>query len=164
MSLLATVLLVVNVFVCIALIAVVLIQRSEGGALGMGGGGGPSGFLTTRGAGDLITRITWILAFVFFALAMAQTLLIGRAHGHSSIADRLNTQSLDFSTPAKPQTQPLAPVGGGLQAPLPTVQSPPAVIPGLPSSSGPGNGQAGSLSGLAAPSLVQPNQPPQKKP
>ena len=81
MSILANVLLVLNVFVCIALIALVLIQRSEGGALGMGGGGGPSGFLTTRGAGDLLTRTTWILAFVFFGLAMAQTVLIGKVHG-----------------------------------------------------------------------------------
>lgn len=164
MSLLATVLLVTNVFVCIALIAVVLIQRSEGGALGMGGGGGPSGFMTTRGAGDLLTRVTWILAFIFFGLAMVQTILIGRAHGHSSIIDRLNSQSLDFSTPAKPATQPVAPAGGGLQAPLPAVQSPPAaVIPGLPLSGG-SNGQGNGLSGLAAPSLVAPSQPPQKKP
>ncbi|HVY32899.1 MAG TPA: preprotein translocase subunit SecG [Caulobacteraceae bacterium] len=166
MSLLATILLVVNIFVCIALIAVVLIQRSEGGALGMGGGGGggPSGFMTTRGAGDLLTRITWILAFIFFGLAMVQTILIGRAHGHSSIVDRLNSQSLDFSTPTQPQTPPAAPAGGGLQAPLPAVQSPPAaVIPGLPQSGG-SNGQAGGLSGLAAPPLVAPGQPPQKKP
>ena len=160
MSILATVLLVINIFVCIALIALVLVQRSEGGALGMGGGGGPSGFLTTRGAGDLLTRMTWILAFIFFSLAMAQTLLIGRAHGHSSIIDRLNAQSLDVSTPAKPQTQPIAPATPGLQAPLPTVQSPPAVIPGLPQ-----NGAAQhqpDLSALAGPPLVQ--QPAQKKP
>ena len=109
MTILANVLLVINVFVCIALIALVLVQRSEGGALGMGGGGGGGGFMTARGAGDLLTRMTWILAFIFFALAMAQTLLIGRAHGHSSIIDRLNAQSLDFSTPVKPATQPLAP-------------------------------------------------------
>jgi preprotein translocase subunit SecG len=161
LSILANVLLVINIFVCIALIALVLVQRSEGGALGMGGGGGSGGFMTARGAGDLLTRMTWILAFIFFALAMAQTLLIGRAHGHSSIIDRLNAQSLDFSTPVKPQTQPIAPnAAPGLQAPLPTVQSPPAVIPGLPQ-----NGAAQhqpDLSALAGPPLVQ--QPAQKKP
>ena len=160
MSILATVLLVINVFVCIALIALVLVQRSEGGALGMGGGGGPSGFLTTRGTGDLLTRMTWILAFIFFALAMAQTLLIGRAHGHSSIIDRLNAQSLDFSTPLKPQPQPTAPASPGLQAPLPTLQSPPAVIPGAPQP-GPAKAQP-DLSALAGPSLAPP--PAQKKP
>ena len=160
MSILATVLLVINIFVCIALIALVLVQRSEGGALGMGGGGGPSGFLTTRGTGDLLTRMTWILAFIFFSLAMAQTLLIGRAHGHSSIVYRLNAQSLDFSTPTKPQTQPIAPVTPGLQAPLPTVQSPPTVIPGLPQNGA--SQRQPDLSALAGPPLVQ--QPAQKKP
>ena len=161
MSILATVLLVINIFVCIALIALVLVQRSEGGALGMGGGGGPSGFLTTRGTGDLLTRMTWILAFIFFSLAMAQTLLIGRAHGHSSIIDRLNAQSLDVSTPLKPQAQPIAPTGApSLQAPLPTVQSPPAVIPGLPQT-GPAKAQP-DLSALAGPPLTP--QPVQKKP
>ncbi len=77
MQILVNILLVINVFVCVALIAVVLIQRSEGGALGMGGGGGPSGFMTTRGAGDLLTRLTWILAAVFFVLALPQTVLSG---------------------------------------------------------------------------------------
>ncbi len=158
MTILANVLLVVNVFVCIALIALVLVQRSEGGALGMGGGGGgPSGFLTTRGAGDLLTRMTWILAFIFFALAMAQTLLIGRAHGHSSIIDRLNTQSLDFSTPAVP-LKPAAPAGPALDAPPPSLAAPPAVAPGVPA-----NKQA-DLSALAAPSLAPAPAQPAKKP
>jgi preprotein translocase subunit SecG len=128
LSILANILLVVNVFVCIALIAIVLVQRSEGGALGMGGGGGgPGGFMTARGAGDLLTRVTWILAFVFFALAIAQTLIIGRAHGHSEIIDRLNAQSLDFSTPAKPQTAPAAPTSN---APPPQLAPAPAT-PGV---------------------------------
>lgn len=161
MTILANVLLVINVFVCIALIALVLVQRSEGGALGMGGGGGGGGFMTARGAGDLLTRMTWILAFIFFALAMAQTLLIGRAHGHSSIIDRLNAQSLDFSTPVKPTTQPIAPTTApGLQAPLPSVQSPPTLVPGLPQTA-PAKGQP-DLSALAGPPLAP--QPAQKKP
>ena len=164
MTILANVLLVVNVFVCIALIALVLIQRSEGGALGMGGGGGPSGFLTTRGAGDLLTRTTWILAFVFFILALAQTLLIGRAHGHSAIIDRLNAQSLDFSTPVKPKAQqPVQPAAPGLQAPLPAAQAPPPALPGLQQQA-----PASPLSGLTTPQLVPApasNAPPaQKKP
>ena len=53
-------LLVLLVLVCIALTTVILLQRSEGGALGMGGG--PSGFMSARGAGDLLTRTTGILA------------------------------------------------------------------------------------------------------
>jgi preprotein translocase subunit SecG len=160
LSILATVLLVVNVFVCIALIAIVLMQRSEGGALGMGGGGGPSGFLTARGAGDLLTRTTWILAFVFFALAIAQTLLIGRAHGHSAIIDRLNAQSLDFSTPTKPQPQPAAPPSG-LQAPAPV-----PVTPGVQPAPQPPANPNNPFAGLSAPAPAQPGAvaPAAKKP
>jgi len=63
------ILLVCHILVCIALIAVVLLQRSEGGALGMGGG--PTGMMSARGAGDLLTKTTWILATIFFILALA---------------------------------------------------------------------------------------------
>ena len=68
-------LLVLLVLVCIALGVVILLQRSEGGALGMGGG--PSGFMTARGAGDLLTRTTSVLAGVFFFLCLLLTLLRG---------------------------------------------------------------------------------------
>jgi preprotein translocase subunit SecG len=134
LQILVNILLVINVFVCIALIAVVLIQRSEGGALGMGGGGGPSGFLTTRGAGDLLTRVTWILASVFFVLALAQTVLSGKLHGGAgSLVDHINVQSLDLSSPkpttgAPVQQAPAAPASSSaapaLQAPTPTAQVP----------------------------------------
>ena len=133
MQILLNILLVINVFVCIALIAVVLIQRSEGGALGMGGGGGPSGFMTTRGAGDLLTRVTWILASIFFVLALAQTVLAAKAHGGASLVDHINVQSLDLSAPqsTKPGQQPAAPAAPAqssapaLQAPTPSPQAPP---------------------------------------
>ena len=55
-----TVLLVIHIMIAIALIAVVLLQRSEGGALGIGGGGG--GFMTGRGAGNALTKTTAVLA------------------------------------------------------------------------------------------------------
>jgi preprotein translocase subunit SecG len=131
LQILVNILLVINVFVCIALIAVVLIQRSEGGALGMGGGGGPSGFLTTRGAGDLLTRVTWILASVFFVLSLAETVLSGKVHGTSgSLIDRINVQSRDLSTPqptngAASSTPPASSAPpAGIQAPAPTAQLP----------------------------------------
>jgi len=57
------ILLVCHILVSVSLIAVVLLQRSEGGALGMGGG--PTGMMSARGAGDLLTRTTWILAILF---------------------------------------------------------------------------------------------------
>ncbi len=89
------ILLTIHILVCIALIGVVLLQRSEGGALGMGGG--PTGFMTARGAGDLLTRTTWILFSVFLLLSIALTLLAGRERSSSSVTDRLTIDALDAS-------------------------------------------------------------------
>ncbi|MEI9965727.1 MAG: preprotein translocase subunit SecG [Caulobacteraceae bacterium] len=72
---LLNILLVILVLDCIGLTAVILLQRSEGGALGMGGG--PSGMFTARGAGDLLTRTTAILATAFFVLCLGITLIAG---------------------------------------------------------------------------------------
>ncbi len=117
------ILLACHIVVCIGLIGVVLLQRSEGGALGMGGG--PSGFMTARGAGDLLTRTTWILATLFFVLSLALTLLSGRERSSSSVVDRVKMNNLAPSTlnrkptPASPDAAP-AP----LQAPTPEVRNP----------------------------------------
>src|SRR5271166_3324834 len=69
------VLLVLHVFVTIALIGVVLIQRSEGGGLGLGGGQGMGSFMTGRGTANLLTRTTAILGTAFFALSLALAML-----------------------------------------------------------------------------------------
>src|ERR1700761_4745378 len=96
LQLLVNLILVVNVFVCVALIAIVLLQRSEGGALGMGGGS-PSGFMTARGAGDLLTRTTWILAGVFFVLSITLTVLTGKLHGGvGSLVDHINLNPVEL--------------------------------------------------------------------
>ncbi|WP_421731789.1 preprotein translocase subunit SecG [Brevundimonas sp.] len=70
---LQTILLVAIIIVAVALTGVVLLQRSEGGALGMGGG--PAGFMTARGAGNLLTQITWILAALLFGLTIFLTVV-----------------------------------------------------------------------------------------
>ena len=98
---LLNILLVVQVLISLALIAVVLLQRSEGGALGMGGG--PTGFMTARGAGDLLTRTTWILGAAFFVVALLLTVLSGRERGASSVVDRLKVDAMDPSSLAQPQ-------------------------------------------------------------
>ena len=68
-------LIVIQLFVSIAMIGVVLLQRSEGGALGMGGGGsGLGGLFSPRGAADTLTRTTAILAILFFVTSLALTL------------------------------------------------------------------------------------------
>lgn len=64
-----TVILTIHVLIVLALIGIVLLQRSEGGALGIGGGGG-GGFMTGRGAANALTRTTSILAALFFATSI----------------------------------------------------------------------------------------------
>jgi len=71
------VLIIIQLIVSVALIGVVLLQRSEGGALGMGGGGGGGGMgslFSPRGAADTLTRTTAILAILFFITSMALAL------------------------------------------------------------------------------------------
>lgn len=77
----ATVLLVIHLMVCAALVGLVLLQRSEGGALGIGGGGGGGGFMTGRGAANLLTRITALLAAAFFTTSILLTLVAQQSSG-----------------------------------------------------------------------------------
>jgi preprotein translocase subunit SecG len=70
-----SVLLVIHLFVTLALIGVVLIQRSEGGGLGIGTAQGMGSFMSGRGTANLLTRTTAILATLFFALSLALALL-----------------------------------------------------------------------------------------
>ncbi|MDO8322671.1 MAG: preprotein translocase subunit SecG [Phenylobacterium sp.] len=119
------ILLTIHIIVCICLIAVVLMQRSEGGALGMGGG--PSGFMSARGAGDLLTRITWILGSIFFIISLALTLLSGRQGASDSVVDRMKVEAIDpnkLNQPAQPApTDPNA-APPPLSAPTPQVRNP----------------------------------------
>ncbi len=70
-----TVLLIIHLFVTLALIGVVLIQRSEGGGLGIGSSQGMGGFMSGRGTANLLTRTTAILGTVFFLLSLSLALL-----------------------------------------------------------------------------------------
>jgi preprotein translocase subunit SecG len=70
-----TVLLIIHLFVTLALIGVVLIQRSEGGGLGIGTSQGMGGFMSGRGTANLLTRTTAILGAIFFGLSLALALL-----------------------------------------------------------------------------------------
>jgi len=105
-----TVLLVIHLLVTIALIVVVLLQRSEGGGLGIGsGGGGMGNFMSGRGTANLLTRTTAILGTIFFALSLALALLNQGQRAPRSLLD----QPPPASAPAAPA--PAAP------APLPAV-------------------------------------------
>jgi preprotein translocase subunit SecG len=70
-----TVLLVIHLIITLALIGVVLIQRSEGGGLGIGSSQGMGSFMTGRGTANLLTRATAILAAAFMALSLSLALI-----------------------------------------------------------------------------------------
>lgn len=110
-----SVLLVIHLIIAIALVATVLLQRSEGGALGMGGGGGGGGgFFSGRGAANALTRTTAILAAAFFVTSILLTMLARGTGPGVSILD-------STTAPVESQEHP--------------AQSPESVLPQLPSSS-----------------------------
>ncbi len=78
-------LLVVHLLVAISLVGVILIQRSEGGALGIGGGGG--GFMSGRGAANLLTRTTAILAGIFILTSLSLVIMARQTDRPASILD-----------------------------------------------------------------------------
>jgi preprotein translocase subunit SecG len=101
-----TVVIVIHLMVVIGLIGLVLLQKSEGGGLGMGGGGG---FLTSRGTSNVLTRTTAILAAVFFATSLALSILAGWGRHPSSILP----SSAPAHQPTQPGTAPPLGQGGG---------------------------------------------------
>jgi preprotein translocase subunit SecG len=103
--------------VIVALVAVVLMQRSEGGALGIGGGGN---FLSTRSQANVLTRSTAILGAVFFATSIALTVLGRFSEKPSSIIEQVTTPPAAPAAPAAP-ANPAAPV-----APAPASPAAPA--------------------------------------
>jgi preprotein translocase subunit SecG len=111
-------LIVIHLLVVVALVAVVLLQRSEGGALGIGGGGG---FMTGRGQANALSRATAILATLFFATSLTMSVLAGWSRTPRSILDSTapastkNMENQKGETPAAP-----APAAPATPAPAPT--------------------------------------------
>lgn len=81
-----TVVIVIHLMLAIALIGIIMMQKSEGGALGMGGGG-MSGFMSGRSAANLLTRTTAIIAACFFATSIALALLASAQRATHSVID-----------------------------------------------------------------------------
>jgi preprotein translocase subunit SecG len=103
-----TVLLLVHLFVTVALIGVVLIQRSEGGGLGIGTAQGMGSIMSGRGTANLLTRATAILGAIFFGLSLTLALM---NRGTSGVGRSI----LDVpaaAVPAVPGVLPPAPAGG----------------------------------------------------
>jgi preprotein translocase subunit SecG len=135
-----SVLIVIHILIVVALIAVVLLQRSEGGALGAGGGTGS--FMTGRGQANALSRATAILGAMFFATALLMSILSSWSRApHSilekggapapagqtapgpaspgNILDQLKQMEGQSSAPSAPATPPAAPAPAAPAAPEP---------------------------------------------
>ena len=125
-----TVLIVIHLMVVLALVGVVLLQRSEGGGLGIGGG---SGFMTARGAANALTRATAILAAAFFVTSLTLSIVARYGEKPIDILDRVPADSgngvlnqlpgTTAPTPPAGTTAPAAPSGNG------AATTPPATAP-----------------------------------
>jgi preprotein translocase subunit SecG len=103
MDAIGNVIIVIHLMVIVALVAVVLLQRSEGGALGIGGG---NAFLSSRGQGNVLTRATGILAAVFFATSIAMTVISRMTAPPSAILDTVPAATTTAPAPAAGTTTP----------------------------------------------------------
>lgn len=125
-----TVLIVIHLMVVLALVGVVLLQRSEGGGLGIGGG---SGFMTARGAANALTRATAILAAAFFVTSLTLSIVARYGEKPIDILDRVPADSgngvlnqlpgTTAPTPPSGNTAPAAPAANG------AATTPPATAP-----------------------------------
>ncbi len=129
-----TVLVVVHLMIVISMVGVVLLQRSEGGALGIGGGGG--GFMSGRGKANALTTTTAWLAAGFFATSIALAIMAGTnriapsiiqraappgttAPAAGGVLDSLKQQQGGAEAPAQPApVAPQAPISGAPQPPV----------------------------------------------
>jgi preprotein translocase subunit SecG len=110
-----TIILIVHLLIALALVGVILLQRSEGGALGIGGGG-MGGMMTGRSSANLLTRVTAVLAASFIVTSLLLAILAAHRTAPSSILDRPVPSTPQIpaapAAPAEPATpaEPAAPV------------------------------------------------------
>lgn len=112
-------LIVVQAIVSASLVGVVLMQRSEGGGLGMGGS--PSGLMSARGAADFMTRLTTILATMFILLSISLAFVAAREGGTSKIDTSLQRTEVPATQPAPAEPAETTPAKGDTTAPAPQV-------------------------------------------
>jgi preprotein translocase subunit SecG len=100
-------LLIVQTLIAVTLIAVILMQRSEGGGLGVGGSS--SGFMTARGAADFLTRSTAVLGGLFIVLSIVMAAIAGATRQPTKIDTSLANTTAPISQPAQAPPQQTAP-------------------------------------------------------
>ena len=124
---------VVQAIIAAALVGLVLMQRSEGGGLGIGGGGSPGGLMNARGAADFLTRTTKWLAIMFVLLAIVLAAVAVDTTTGREIDDSLNRTVAPAADPLAPAADPLAPAA----QPAPGAQQPTAPAETAPATNDP---------------------------
>ena len=122
---------VVQAIIAAMLVGVILMQKSEGGGLGVGGS--PAGLMSARGAADFLTRMTTILATLFVILSIVLAALAAKASGERSVEDAAAAAQAQQVPPAQPQGAPAqqAPQDGAGATPAPgTGGLAPLTLPG----------------------------------
>jgi preprotein translocase subunit SecG len=104
---LENVILIIHLILALLLIGVVLLQRSEGGGLGMGGGSG--GTMSARGAATAMTKLTWIFASAFIVTSITLTIMATSGNDSGSVVDTATTDA-----PAEAPATDAPATGGGL--------------------------------------------------
>lgn len=149
------ILLTVQILICLAMGALILVQQSEGGALGMGGG--PSGFMSARGAGNLLTRMTGILAFLFFANCIGLTIVGNMQNRVRSAVDQADMSNLTLPVNGSSASAAAAAAFSASSAPsltdLPLGAPTPAPATAAPQTA-PVAGSSGALTALPPPVSV----------
>lgn len=123
------VLLIIHVLIAAALTGVILMQRSEGGALGIGGGG-PGGMMSGRGAANLLTRVTMILGALFIGNSILLAIISGVTATSGSVIDRVGetqtSSDLPFGDLEGLETDIPAPADDASAEPAPATDDAPA--------------------------------------
>jgi preprotein translocase subunit SecG len=130
------VVLTIHLILALLLIGIVLLQRSEGGALGIGGGGG--GSMSARSAATGMTKLTWLLAVCFIITSLTLTILATRGAGSGSVVDSVATEAGAPATGAPASETPalpgltgdlLPPVAGDAPVTAPRAEEPAPATP-----------------------------------
>lgn len=109
-----TVVILVHLMIVLAMVGLVLLQRSEGGGLGMGGA---AGFMSSRGTANVLTRATAILAGLFFATSLLLSILAGIERKPASIVAPPPGPTVPASPPTPQPGAPQQPAGGAPAGP-----------------------------------------------
>ena len=97
------IILIVNIFLAVILVLIILIQKSEGGALGLGVS--QDSFITSRTAGSFLTKATAIIATLFIITSISLTIMSKEEFPSSSVLEKVETEEKDSSEPEIPKSE-----------------------------------------------------------